>query len=94
MNGDTEMPIVSFGEGCTYDMLDTMLNGQEGEKYGFAVRVWMRQEAILTCLWGTTTAAERGDRDETSLLCWSEKDRRYAKEIRVATDDVRRIEIL
>jgi hypothetical protein len=100
VNGHTEMPTVTFGENCAYDVLDSILNSfsrntswkHEGVGYGWAARIWLKQGVIVTALWGSTSYVD-GD-DQTTLLAWSEEARDYCNPITVATDDIRKVEIL
>ena len=103
MNGDTEMPTITFGGDCTYDTLDTILNGNQdtgyaidGSVFGWGVRVWLKQGVIITALWGATYYDyEFGNHvTRTSLLAWSDKDQDYNNLIEVDTDDITKIEIL
>lgn len=101
MNGHTEMPLLTFGEDCDYDTLDSILNGNSdtawkhhGVIYGWAVRIWLKQGVIITALWGWTNHDYEDDVTKTSLLAWSEKDRDYNRAMRIPTDDITRLEIL
>lgn len=101
MNGNTEMPTLTFGDNCTYDTLDSILNGNvntgwthNGVRYGWAVRVWLKQGVIVTALWGWTHYDYDREADYTSMLAWSEEDRDYNRKISVLTDDIRKVEVL
>ena len=96
MNGNTAMPAIGFSEGCTYDMLDSLLNNSSArlKSYGWAVRIWLKQGVILTALWGETGWNNDEDYDTTSLLAWTEKDGDYTTPITIRTDDITRLEVL
>jgi len=101
VNGHTEMPTLTFGGGCTYDTLDSILNGNTGTgwehggvSYGWAVRAWFKQGVIVTALWGWTHYNNEEDDDFTSLLAWDEVKQDYCNKLSVRTDDITRLEIL
>lgn len=98
MNGNTAMPTLQFGPDCTYDVLDSILNGNKdtgwthgGVRYGWAVRIWLGN-AIITALWGWTHYDYDLETDVTKVLAWSEGD--YCKPLEITTDMITRLEIL
>ena len=102
MNGNSAMPAIGFSEGCTYDMLDSLLNDSRARDalrpqhggYGWAVRIWLKQGVIITALWGETGWNNEEEYDTTSLLAWSEKDQDYSTPITIPTDDIQKLEVL
>lgn len=101
MNGHQELPTLTFGDDQTYEILDSILNGQEArgrDMFGWAVRVWCKQGVIIVARWGGTSCpGNEGDwvcRDKTSLLAWSDEKQDYTNEISVLTDDITRIEVV
>lgn len=96
MNGNSEMPVVTFGEGCDYGMLDSILNGYHtDEGFGWGVRVWI-DDVILTARWGTTSGdlIDGAWVDKTTLLVWNVADGEYTNHVTVLTDAIRKVEIL
>lgn len=91
MNGDTAMPAITFGEDCTYDMLDVLLNANDKYSYagwGLAVKLWLKQGVAITALWGCTKG------DVTTVLAWSSKAQDYCNEVDLPTDDIVKVEVL
>jgi hypothetical protein len=103
MNGHTAMPTLGFGQNCTYDVLDSILNANvwtgyevDGQRYGWSVRIWCKQGVCITALWGVTDYIDNGEHSEdmTDVLAWSFKHEDYCTRISIPTDDIVRLEIL
>lgn len=97
MNGDTAMPTLTFSGNCDYGVLDSILHRRPTTtRYGWAVRIWLKQGVILTAQWGYTEGQMIDGVwvDQTALRVWSETAGDYVKEIRVSTDDITRLEVL
>lgn len=100
MNSDTGMPTLTFACYLDYGVLDQLLNSNpsprkaDGERYGWAVRIWLKQKVILPALWGYTKYDNEEYADFTTVLAWSEKDCDYTRRIRIPTDDITRLELI
>ena len=87
MNGDRALPTISFGEDCTYSMLDSLLTG-------WAARVWLTDGVILPAVWVGTEFDDRRGADLTTLRVWSRADDDFTNTLRVMTDAITRIEVI
>ena len=94
MNGNEAMPTLTFSDECDYEMLDHILNGGAGNRWGWGVRIWFAQGVIVTARWGGSSWDDTISDSFTSLLAWDEGSQDYTNEIRVRTDDITRLEIL
>jgi hypothetical protein len=91
MNGHTEMPAIGISTEAGYDMMHGILKG-------WTCRVWLTSTpVILVGEWIGEAWVDGVDGDEiesTELRCWNKAKGDYTDTVFVATDDIRRVEIM
>lgn len=95
MNDYKEMPIITFSDDCTFDLLD-MLNGKilSYKGYGLAVRIWLVDGPCITAAWGTTDYDDEDGHTYTTLMAWDSGEEDYRVPLRIKTDNIRKVEVL
>jgi len=91
MNGHTEMPAIGISTEAGYDMMHGILSG-------WTCRVWLvSSPVILVAHWvgeAWVPGPDNTEIESTELRCWNVKRNEYVDTVFVATDDIRRVEIM